>query len=78
MTILFHRTVSAGGGVRTTPTLTLGGTCSSAMPCWMLSIWLTPYQHVTYANYYNGLVNWTGAPEEEPAGQAAPDEWWKE
>lgn len=56
----------------------IGWSILSSFTLGLLSIWLTPYQHVTYANYYNGLVNWTGAPEEEPAGQAAPDEWWKE
>ena len=56
----------------------IGWSILSSFTLGLLSIWLTPYQYVTYANYYNGLVNWTGAPEEEPAGQAAPDEWWKE
>ena len=56
----------------------IGWSILSSFTLGLLSIWLTPYQYVTFANYYNGLVNWTGVPEEAPAGQTSPDEWWKE
>lgn len=46
----------------------------------LLEIWLNPYMHVTYACYYNGLVNWR---KPEPVTVEAepfpdPEEWWKQ
>lgn len=46
----------------------------------LLGIWLQPYMHVTYASYYNALINWhkpvAEAPEPEPFPD--PEEWWKQ
>lgn len=46
----------------------------------LLDIWLQPYMQVTYAGYYNALINWRKpepvAPEAEPFPD--PEEWWKQ
>lgn len=48
----------------------------------LLEIWLEPYMQVTFANYYNALINWRKpepvSPEAEPQPFPDPEEWWKQ
>ena len=46
----------------------------------LLDIWLQPYMQVTFAGYYNALINWR---KPEPVSAEAepfpdPEEWWKQ
>ena len=48
----------------------------------LLEIWLQPYMQVTFAGYYNALINWR---KPEPVSTEAetepfpdPEEWWKQ
>lgn len=58
----------------------IGWILLSFMTAGLLNIWMDPYRHVTFACYYNGLINWH---KPEPATAEAepfsdPEEWWKQ
>lgn len=45
----------------------------------LLNIWVSPYQQLTFANYYNALTGWSPAAPEEPAEpEFTVEDWWKQ
>lgn len=44
----------------------------------LLDIWLQPYMQVTFAGYYNALVNWHKPEPVDPEAFPDPGEWWKQ
>lgn len=60
----------------------LGWAFVSAFTAGLLDIWLQPYMQVTFAGYYNALINWRkpepAAAETESEPVPDPEEWWKQ
>lgn len=55
-----------------------GWSLLSACTLGLLFIWLNPYEAVTNAAYYNGLINWRKEPQEPVEPEPSPEEWWKQ
>ena len=58
----------------------LGWSFLSLFTFGLLEIWLKPYAEVTYAGYYNALINWRKPAPTAPEAEAdpQPEEWWKQ